>query len=65
MKTNAELVEDAPNSVNNVYSIKEVTAMRQLHVMDELKSEPAWAFLYAAFFIGIVVFALLSGGFMG
>jgi len=34
-------------------------------IKDELKHEPAWAFLYAAFFIGIVVFALLSGGFMG
>jgi hypothetical protein len=48
-----------------VFSSKEVTVMRQMHIMDELKSEPAWAFLYAAFFIGIVVFALLSGGFMG
>ena len=39
--------------------------MRDLHIMDELKSEPGWAFLYAAFFIGIVVFALMSAGFVG
>jgi hypothetical protein len=39
--------------------------MRDLHIMDELKSEPAWAFLYAAFFIGIVAFALMSAGFIG
>ena len=45
-------------------SSKEVTAMRDLHLMDELKSEPGWAFLYAAFFIGIVVFALMTAGFM-
>lgn len=28
------------------------------------KHEPAWTFLYAAFLIGILVFALLNGGFM-
>jgi len=39
--------------------------MREVHIMDELKAEPAWAFLYAAFFIGIVVFALMSAGFVG
>ncbi len=39
--------------------------MREVHILDELKSEPMWAYLYAAFFIGIVVFALMSGGFMG
>ncbi len=39
--------------------------MSDLHLKDELKSEPAWAYLYAAFFIGIVVFALMSAGFMG
>jgi hypothetical protein len=39
--------------------------MRDFHIKDELKSEPAWAFLYAAFFVGIVVFALMMGGFMG
>lgn len=39
--------------------------MGGLHIMEELKSEPGWAFLYAAFFVGIVVFALMSAGFMG
>ncbi len=42
--------------------------MSHLHikdVKDELKSEPGWAYMYAAFFIGIVVFALMVGGFMG
>jgi hypothetical protein len=34
-------------------------------IKDELKHEPAWVYLYAAIFIGIVAFALLSGGFMG
>lgn len=63
METNTEVCPDAPKAKK--FSSKEVNAMRQLHIMDELKSEPAWAFLYAAFFIGIVVFALLSGGFMG
>jgi hypothetical protein len=38
--------------------------MRDVHILDELKSEPGWAFLYAAFLIGIVVFALMSAGFM-
>ncbi len=46
-------------------SEREVNVMREVHVMDELKAEPAWAFLYAAFFIGIVVFALMSAGFVG
>ena len=30
----------------------------------ELKHEPAWAYLYAGFLIGILAFALLTGGFM-
>jgi len=38
--------------------------MRDVRLLDELKSEPAWAFLYAAFFIGIVVFSLMTAGFM-
>ena len=38
--------------------------MRDIHLLEELKSEPAWAFLYAAFFIGIVVFSLMTAGFM-
>ena len=33
-------------------------------IKDELRSEPTWAWLYAAFLAGIVVFALLSGRFM-
>jgi hypothetical protein len=48
-------------------SSKEVTAMHGVHlkdIKDELRSEPTWAWLYAAFLVGIVVFALLSGGFM-
>jgi hypothetical protein len=39
--------------------------MRDVHILDELKSEHGWAFLYAAFFVGIVVFALMSAGFVG
>ena len=38
--------------------------MRQVHLMDEVK-ENGWAMLLVAFFLGIVVFALLSGGFVG
>lgn len=38
--------------------------MRDVHILDELKAEPGWAFLYAAFLIGIVVFGLMSAGFM-
>lgn len=38
--------------------------MRDVHILDELKAEPGWAFLYVAFFIGIVAFALMSAGFM-
>ena len=38
--------------------------MRDIHLLDELKSEPGWAYLFAAFFIGIVVFSLMTGGFM-
>ncbi len=39
--------------------------MRDVHLKDDLTHEPAWVYLYAAIFIGIVAFALLSGGFMG
>ncbi len=39
--------------------------MRQVHIMDELKENPGWVFLAGAFFIGIVVFALMTGGFIG
>lgn len=42
--------------------------MSHLHVKDvkdELTHEPGWVYLYGAIFLGIVVFALLSGGFMG
>lgn len=39
--------------------------MRDVHILDELKSEPGWAYLYGAFVIGIIVFALMSAGFMG
>ena len=38
--------------------------MRDVHILDEPKSEPGWAVLYAAFLGGIVVFALMSAGFM-
>jgi hypothetical protein len=38
--------------------------MRDVHLLDELKAEPGWAFLHAAFFIGIAVFALMTAGFM-
>jgi len=61
MQTNTEA---GPDAVGQTFSSKEVEAMH-VDIKDELKHEPAWAFLYAAFFIGIVVFALLSGGFMG
>lgn len=40
--------------------------MQHIHMKDvkeELKSEPTWAYVYAAFFLGIVVFAILSAGF--
>jgi hypothetical protein len=39
--------------------------MSDIHLKDDLTHEPAWVYLYAAIFIGIVVFALLMGGFMG
>lgn len=38
--------------------------MRDVHLLDELKAEPGSAFLYTAFFIGIVVSALMTAGFM-
>lgn len=59
-----EKVQTSPGYTLHV-SEKEVNVMREVHIMDELKAEPAWAFLYAAFFIGIVVFALMSAGFVG
>jgi hypothetical protein len=34
-------------------------------VKDDITHEPPWVYLYAALFIGIVAFALLSAGFMG
>jgi hypothetical protein len=43
-------------------------SMSDLHlkdVRDDLTHEPPWVYLYAALFIGIVAFALLSAGFMG
>lgn len=38
--------------------------MRKVDIREELQSEPSWAYLYAAFLIGIVVFALMMGGFV-
>lgn len=38
--------------------------MRHINIMEELKSEPVWAYLLAAFLIGIVGFALMTGGFV-
>jgi len=38
--------------------------MRKVNIVEELKSEPSWAYLYAAFLIGIVVFAVMMGGFV-
>jgi hypothetical protein len=40
--------------------------MQHIHmkdIKDELKSEPTWAYVYAAFFLGMVVFAVVMGGF--
>ena len=39
--------------------------MRQVHLMDEIKENGWTAWLLVAFFIGIVVFAIASGGFVG
>ncbi len=39
--------------------------MRQTHLMDEVKEYGWAAWLMVAFFIGIVVFAISSGGFVG
>ena len=39
--------------------------MRDIHVIDELKENGATAFLLGAFLLGIVVFALATGGFVG
>lgn len=44
------------------------TTMSDVHlkdVKDDLTHEPAWVYLYGLIFVGIVVFALLMGGFMG
>jgi len=38
--------------------------MREVHLKDDITHEPAWVYLYAAIFIALVAFALLSGGFM-
>jgi len=38
--------------------------MRKVDITEELKPQPSWAYLYAAFLIGIVVFALIMGGFV-
>jgi hypothetical protein len=38
--------------------------MRDGHIMDELKENSATAFLLGAFLIGIVTFALVTGGFV-
>lgn len=37
--------------------------MREVHILDELRSEPGWAFLCAAFVIGIDVFVLMRVSF--
>jgi len=39
--------------------------MRDIHVMDELKENGATAFLLGTFLLGIVVFAVVTGGFVG
>jgi len=38
--------------------------MRNIHVMDELKENSAGTFLMGAFLLGIIVFALVTGGFV-
>jgi len=38
--------------------------MRDIHVMDELKESSVGTFLMGAFVVGIVVFALVTGGFV-
>ena len=38
--------------------------MRDVPLLDELKAEPGSAFLYTTFFIGILVSALMTAGFM-
>lgn len=39
--------------------------MHDMHIMDELKENGTRAFLLGAFLLGIVVFALMTGGFVG
>jgi len=39
--------------------------MRDIHVMDEIKENGATAFFLGAFLLGMVVFALVTGGFAG
>lgn len=38
--------------------------MRDVQLLDALKAEPGWAFLYMPFVIWIVVLALMTAGFM-
>lgn len=38
--------------------------MRDIHGMDGIKENSATAFLLGAFLVGIVVFALVTGGFV-
>ena len=38
--------------------------MHDVHIMDELKENSATAFLLGTFLLGIVVFALVTGGFV-
>lgn len=43
---------------------KEVRKMRDVHIMDELKENKGWVFLFGAFLIGILSFALMTAGFI-
>lgn len=54
--------EDDPNTLNHPHvSITQGShlTMREVHILNELRSEPGWAFLCAAFLVGVVVFALM------
>ena len=44
--------------------MKEVRKMHDIHIMDDLKDNSAGVFLLGAFLMGIVVFALVTGGFV-
>jgi hypothetical protein len=46
------------------YRVKEVRKMRNMHIKDALKENSDWVFLLGAFLIGIVTFALMTGGFV-